>query len=341
MASLSVVDLGGGRYKIRWRELAPGPDGKPVRGDDGRLVRRARSLVVVGKEARDREVARIRRALVDEGEYAPATASSAAPVANLEQAALAWLRWKQTRCTASSCRRYAEHLGRWFRTVRSLRGIATSGVVRVTELSRDLLTSAIREWQGDGVSESVVYGTARSILEMWRWVSDDPEQYPGVPFPPREAKAVLPRPPLYIAPPAPTLAECDACLRHLPADAVLSRRLGAWMRFTGLRASQVLPIRRSDVDLDAAVLTVRVGKSRIEKAECRRIPLARALIADVRGWVEPLGGEALLFPAWNRRETDDPRPAIIKPDTFRAAWQEAVAAGEAQEMSSHLIHGPA
>jgi hypothetical protein len=49
MASLSVDDLGSNKFKLRWRELLPGPDGAPAKGPDGRLLRRARSLVVEGK----------------------------------------------------------------------------------------------------------------------------------------------------------------------------------------------------------------------------------------------------------------------------------------------------
>lgn len=69
MASLSIDELPGGRYKLRWRELVPGPDGRPTKGEDGRLVRRARSITVEGKDARDEAVGKIRRALVAEGEY--------------------------------------------------------------------------------------------------------------------------------------------------------------------------------------------------------------------------------------------------------------------------------
>ena len=69
MVSLSVEDLGQGRFKIRWRELVAGADGSATRGADGRFVRRARSVTVEGKDARDEAVANIRRALVDEGAY--------------------------------------------------------------------------------------------------------------------------------------------------------------------------------------------------------------------------------------------------------------------------------
>jgi hypothetical protein len=234
LASLSVDDLGSGRFKIRWRELVAGPDGTPERGADGRLVRRARSITVEGKEARDEAVGDIRRALLDEGSYSP-PAVELPKVANLELAAAAWVAWKGTRCTPSSLQCYAGHMARFFRAVRELRGLAATDVVLSDVLSRDLLIAAVGSWQKEGLSESFVYACSRSALEMWRWVADDSERWSGMPTPPREAKVVLPRPPLYIAPPAPTLAEADACLRHLLLEATQTRRMGTFLRFTGLR----------------------------------------------------------------------------------------------------------
>ncbi|MES2638058.1 MAG: site-specific integrase [Myxococcota bacterium] len=331
MASLSVDDLGGGRFKVRWRELVPGGDGQPQRGADGRLARRNRSLTVEGKAARDELVARVRRALLEEGEYQPPTASETPAVANLEHAALAWLRWKATRCSPRSVVRYTQHTHRFFDTVRRLEGIAKGSVVLATVLSRDLITRSITAWQDEKLSESYVYAVARSALEMWRWAADDPDAWPSMPTPPREPKALLPRPPIYTAPPAPTLAECDACLRHLPIDALQSRRMGTIMRFTGLRAEQVLEIRREDVDLANEVLVVRAGKSRAEKAQRRSVPMARALVAELRPWVGALPPSAFLFPAWGVVGSE--RRAGIRPDTFARAWEEATKWGEAREIA--------
>ncbi|MEQ1501961.1 MAG: tyrosine-type recombinase/integrase [Myxococcota bacterium] len=329
MASLSVDDLGSGRFKIRWRELVAGPDGSPTRGADGRLVRRARSITVESKNARDEAVANIRRALVDEGSYEP-PAVSVPQVANLELAAASWVAWKRTRCTPSSTRVYAQHMGRLFASIRSAKGISPTEAVVASVLSRDLLIQVVGALQEEGLSESFVYSCARSALEMWRWVADDPDQWPGLPSPPREAKVVLPRPPMYVAPPAPTLAEADACLRYLPVDAVQTRRIGAFLRFTGLRIHQVIGIRRRDLDLDGRLLTVTTGKSRAEKASQRTVPVARALVDEVRAWVGPLPEDALLFPAWGIVGSE--RVAAIRPDVFRGAWQEATRWGEAREI---------
>jgi integrase len=225
--------------------------------------------------------------------------------------------------------RYTQHLHLFFTTVRARLGLRADDVVRASVLSRDLLMACWRTWQDDGRSESYVYGTARSVLDMWDWVSDDPDQYPGVPTPPRNKKAVLPLPPLYIAPPAPTLAEADACLRQLSLDSVESRRIGAFLRFTGLRIDQVVHIRRRDIDLGTGTLTVTTGKSRLEKAERRVVPVAAALLKDVRPWAEALPPDAWLFPA--RGVIGSAKPAAPRSDTFSAAWKEATKWGEARE----------
>ncbi len=329
MASVSVTALGKGRYRIRWREKAAGPGGEPFRKPDGRWATVDRSLTLDGKEARDAAVARVGRDLAGAGRVVELAATLPPSVADLEQAAVAWLRYKATRCTASSLDAYALDMKRFFTVVRRLKGIAGSAGVSASVLSRDLLMQALREWQVAGLSESSVYASSRSVLEMWRWVADDPAAYAGVPTPPRESRAVLPRAPIYTAPAAPTLAECDAALRHLPLAANESRRIGAFLRYTGLRIHQVLAMRRRDLDFDRALLTVSTGKSRAEKAEMRTMPVARALVAESRGWFTGLDAGDFLFPAWGI--VGSARPAAIRPGVFHDAWALATRAGEVRE----------
>ena len=282
-------------------------------------------------------MARVRRALLEHGHYALPVEEPEedevpeVPIANLETAALAWVRWKVTRCSAGSCEVYTQHARRLFAAVRKIRGVKQGEPIGVDLLSRDLVTEAVLLWQREGLSESTVYGIARSVLELWRWVSDDPAQWNGVPTPPREPKALLPRPPIYVAPPAPTLAEADACLRYLPLEAVQSRRIGAFMRFTGLRVHQVTAIRRRDLDLEARTLTITTGKSRAEKAAHRTVPVATCLLDEIGPWVLGLAPERLLFPRWGL-ETDE-KPASIRPELFRAAWEEAARFDEAREIA--------
>lgn len=327
MASISVLDLGDRRYKIRWRELMPGAGGLPERGTDGRLRRRNRSMVVEGRAARDEMVARIRRAIQDDGEFQPATAALPPPTpANLEQAALAWLEWKKTRCRASTVVCYATHLKAFFGRVREVLEMAEGDPISAPALSRSLVVDCMRYWQGLGRSEAWVYGACRSVLDMWRWVSDDPERFIAVPIPPRESKMVLPRLPVYSAPPAPTLAEVDACLRWLPLDAEESRRLGVLMRFTGLRIAQALAVHREYIDLRFRALTVQFGKSRIEDAQARTVPISEFLAAEIERWTVGRPESGPLFPVWGQalaEETAAPRNPI-----FHAAWAAATEAGE-------------
>ena len=73
-----------------------------------------------------------------------------------------------------------------------------------------------------GGARATVYNTLRVVLDLWDHAADDPESFGEVPTPPRNREKVLPRPPVYSAPPAPTLAECDACIRHIPAQAYVA-----------------------------------------------------------------------------------------------------------------------
>lgn len=328
MASVWFEELGEGRYKVCWRELQPGSDGQPLRGEDGRLTRRKRSLTVKGKDQRDEAVARIRRALLEEGEFQLPTATDSPPVANLEQAALAWLAWKRTRCKPRSVVTYANHMARFFETVRGLRGIAEKETVWATTMTRDLVIECIRTWQERGYSEAWVYSCGRTVIDMWRWVSDDPDAYPCVPVPPREAKRVLPQVPIYVAPPAPTIKELDACLRHISPDAVESRRIGSLLRYTGLRISQVLALKGEHLDLVEATLHVTVGKSRQEEAEQRVVPISRHLAAEVLAWTAGRAPGDYLFPAWGAQGQ---KPANVRAEAFQVAWVEATKWGEARQ----------
>jgi integrase len=330
VASLSIDPLSGNRFKLRWRELIPGPDGLPARGADGRLKRRARSLTVKGKAARDEAAARIRRSLLDEGEFnlPTATVEEVPRIANLEHAALAWIEWKKTRCKPRSVVAYAGHMKRFFEIARELLGIKPSEPMYADRLSRALLIDCVRTWQKRDYSQSWVYSAGRSVIDMWRWASDDPDTFPGIPTPPREAKMVLPRVPVYVAPPSPTLKELDACLRHISPDAVESRRIGVFLRYTGLRISQVLGLRGRDVNLKAATIRVTVGKSRQEEAEARVIPVSKHLVAAVRDWLPDRDKDQFIFPAWGSRKM---HAAAVRPDTFHNAWAEATERGQARK----------
>lgn len=329
MASVWVEKKKNGRFKVCWRELVAGPDGQPARNADGRLRHRRRAVTVVGRHARDEKVAQVRQALAAEGEYQLPTATDEPVVANLEQAALAWLAWKRTRCKTRTVVTYTNHMKRFFELVRELKGMQDQDLVLAPVLSRGLLIDCIRTWQERGYSEAWVYACGRSVIDMWRWVSDDPDAYPGVPIPPREAKRILPRVPVYVAPPAPKVAELDACLRHISPDAVESRRIGSVLRFTGLRISQVLALKREHVDLEQATLQVTVGKSRQEEAEQRVIPISRHLAADMASWLGDHEADDFIFPAWGSRRQ---RPANVRATTFHDAWAEATERGEARRV---------
>jgi integrase len=333
---VSVMEESGDRFKLRWREYRPvlGEDGAPLLKPDGKPVLNAtaRAIRVQGKRARDETKADIIVALRNRGFWDPPTAAPVVvepTICNLEVAAAKWVEFKRTRCSPVSVQRFAQHMARWFRTMRQVRGIATKSVVLGDALDRDTFIACVRALQEEQLSVSTVYGLARSALEMWRWASDDPRVYPGIVTPPREGKAVLPRGPVYMAPTAPTIAELDACLRHLSYNAPTSRRIGILLRFTGLRISQVLALLREDIDLDEATLTVRTGRSAQERNEARVIPLSPHLVAALREWVIAVPVGAVLIAPMRRREVE----VVTKrrSETFRTAWERATAAGEARE----------
>lgn len=326
MASVTVDHLGPRRFKVRWREWA-------VVG--GTRKRRYRSLTVSTRAAAIELQARVLRAIETRGFYeAEAREVAPAPVeppaTNLETAAADWLRARAARGIApSSVRKYAANLNRFFRTVREVRGGRRDRVVSADVLSRSLVADVILALRAQGLSESTIYGTTSTILDMWGWTSDDPEAYPGVPTPPRDASAVRPPPPIYTAPPAPTMAEVDACIRHISRRGYVARAAAVVMRFTGLRISQVLGVQCRDVDLAAGTMRIREGKSRREKAGKRVVPLSPHLVDEVRPWLDQRAPDEPLV----RRRRDMRSRAgkqHLPSATISDAWEAASRAGEAR-----------
>ena len=320
MAGVSVQNLGPKRFRVRWREWIE-EDGKRKRVDCGRVVHsREAAIELQGK---------VLRALETVGFYREETRPVEA-VASFEAAGAAWLRHKAARgCAAATIRRYGGALDRFFRSVRARRGLADDVVVRTDMLSRELFADLQIGWRREGLSESTVYGTARIALDVWNWAADDPETYPGLAAPPRDASRVLPRPPAYAAPVPPTLEEADACLRHLAKNAYIARPAGIVMRYTGLRVSQVLGIEVGDLDLARAELRVRTGKSRREKAEQRTIPVSRHLVDEVVTWVaDRAPGDRLVKRRRDQRAPDTMNHLPGQP--LANGWEGACAAGEAR-----------
>lgn len=318
MASVSVDELGPRRFKVRWREVVQ-------EGGVRRIM--ARAQTVSSREAAIELQANVLRAIETVGFYEP-EGREVAEVANLELAAAAWLKHKAARgASDGTVRKYAGHMARFFATVRALRGLEAAAPVPASVLNRSLFSDAVLRWRAAGLGESTVYGATSTALDMWRWVCDDPVSHPGVPPCPRDPSTVLPLAPVYSAPEPPTLAEVDACLRQLRSSAHVSRAAAVIMRFTGLRVSQVLAIRWEDVDLAAATLRVRLGKTRREQAQGRTVPISPHLLAELA-----LGrGEAdIRDPVVTRRKdqratpTQSHQPSAV----LSAAWEAATEAGE-------------
>lgn len=109
------------------------------------------------------------------------------------------------------------------------------------------------------------------------------------------------------------------------------QRLGVIMRYTGLRADQALNIKRRDIDLENARLTVTAGKSRAEKAEQRTIPISRHLVNELTSWIGPYRPGDWLFPARGKVGAESRAP--VEPGFFTLAWEAATAAGQAREIA--------
>lgn len=324
--------LPGTPWRIRWREMVE-TDGRVEQKQREKMFRhppgsRSTSAPAVAVAFQAEVLKAIQERAVVEIEAPVRVVEPAQPVPSFDEAAAAWLRHKAARGVArGTLDKYAQSVARWFATVRKLVKISPNAPVPVDVLSRDLFARVILAWRADGLSESTVYNGSRAVLDAWTWTADDPMAYPGVPNPPRDKTTVLPHAPIYAAPPAPTLAEVDACIRRLHRGSYVARGAAIVMRYTGLRISQALAIARADLDVDALTLTVRTGKTRRERAAQRVVPVSRHMLADLAPYLGPEDG--LLI----RRRSDlraEPSRNHHPRGSLTAAWDAATKAGEAR-----------
>lgn len=167
-----------------------------------------------------------------------------------------------------------------------------------------------REWQGRrGMTRLTAFQHARKVLRFWRWAHDH-DTFSEWVARPRDVELAEARP--VLRPYAPTWRDCDAAIAMIRLE--WQRRLWVACRFTGLRRGQVMALTWADVDLDAAMLTVRpeLGKSRQERTG-RLVPLSPHLVAEMAGWGVREGH--LIETTGEKRRIDY--------GAFRRAWSEA------------------
>lgn len=160
-----------------------------------------------------------------------------------------------------------------------------------------------------GNTPIVAHQVVRAVEAFWRWAWEHDEHGEWFGRPKR----------LQLAEPAPVeparvpaFAELDRVIAAVTGEgstdaggvqrAAWYRQVMVIARYTGLRVGQVLRLEWRDVDLDAALLTVRpeLGKSKQEKRG-RVVPIAEHLVEELAGWgrregylVEPWGGRRVV-----------------------------------------------
>lgn len=137
------------------------------------------------------------------------------------------------------------------------------------------------------------------IRRWWAWLFGSSEFRAHLEPAPESGALDLPE--VAWAPPhAPSWAEMDRAVGH--ATGWLHLAL-SFMRYTGLRQSQVMRLRWEDVDLDDSTLTIRpeLGKSKQERAG-RTVPISHHLVALLRN--EPLTPGWIVAPRKRERRID-------------------------------------
>lgn len=318
-----------GPWKIRWREDVV---------EDGQRVSKARSKSVSDKGARDALVAKIRRTLESGDVYAP-EARVVTTAANLELAALAWLRWQSSRDRKKSTRtRYKSAIARIMGTIRRVRGIKADATIPVTVLDVQLFTEMRNRWiaedaaAGSGAngkrqpgqcSPLWRYHLSGHLFSIWSYCASQPATYPCIPALVDRGLVIPPVPPRSGAPEAPTWTECDAVVRRAYGHSADLGDVLAGERLTGLRVVQIVSIRRRALDPVRCTLQVEMGKSAAEDAEKRTVPVPRSLVELWQARIAA-GPDAYLFAT----ESTASGHYEVDSNIVTRLWTEAEEAGE-------------
>lgn len=182
----------------------------------------------------------------------------------------------------------------------------TSWVERGTPASH-LSLSLLERYARSLPSEGRAAGTRhRKILEverMWRWARKRPDLFPGVPEPMGitgdDAESVKAPPPV-VRLAAPTWDDVDSmiiCIRGGWRYTDRHRKVALLLRYTGMRISQAIGLRWTDLRLDHATpyVVVRAGRRGAKSGKGRVIPLHPALIHELRTW-NPSDGLVVQLP---------------------------------------------
>jgi len=324
--SLSYDERAGGKFILRWRQWEELPNGE--------RKRKQRTAMVYGVSERKELEIEIARALRERGWWSRDEAEPAARPAdvNMEKAGVAWVHWKVgvKGVSVNTRKNLAYAMNRFFKTLREVKGMAKSVPVGGHLMTNENVTQVLTAWRSR-YSDGTLYQSAAAVLDMWTWVSDQPE-YASVPAPPRNLGQLRPPPAVYEAPELnPSLEECDAVIRRIRHP--LTQRLAVIMRYTGLRMFQAAAVYREDLDWDGGTLLIRRGKTRRERAQMRRVPISKHMLTDLAKDVkDAMPGP--LFP--DHKATDDkgnPVPMVGYRNLTRyvtEAWKAAIAAKEAR-----------
>jgi integrase len=301
MASVSVEKRPNGKYLLRWR------DESSIQKPDGtvRKVRRAKKKTFATRGAAMKAQAQAHLDIAETGRFVP---TADRPTATMEALVLAYVHALRNSDFAPATLRHRDSMICAFLDF-------VGDDTPASEFSLSLLESFAAALPGDGRKRGTRYRKLNEAERLWEWGADRPELFPGIArsrrITGRRRGSISPPPPV-VAIHSPTWAEVDRMICHLD-QRVWHRRAALLQRFQGLRVSQALSLRWSDLDLDEGVLYLRAGTRGTKSAPTRALPLHPALAAELATWERD---HALLL------HRPDGRPwrgdAVVEP--FRRAW---------------------
>ncbi len=223
---------------------------------------------------------------------------------------------------------------------------AASGAPETTTRTRRSLLSSFINWIGEEALASTLSATMleryaatlpsegrkagtrhRKILvveQMWKWARKRPDLYPGVPevMEITGSDSFIRIPPPVVRTATPSWEDVDLMIQALRKGRTHGwrhRRLAILLRYTGLRVSQALLLRWSDVKLEheTPYLIARAGKRGSKASKTRVLPIHPQLAALLVEWRTEGEGETIIGGG------DEYADGSLARHVFYAAWQDS------------------
>jgi len=255
-----------------------------------------------------------------------------------------------------------------FRASTLQRFYAFAGHRPVVDLGSELLLGYHETLVEAGIRTATRY--VSTVEQAWRWAKRHPNRFPGVPDVEGVVGEELSTAPPRVSIDTPTWADVDKMILlglSKSAKHRFHQRVAIVQRYTGLRVSQILHLKREDIDPERGLMVLRADSVGAKGADRdTSVPIHGDLANAVKGWdhtdgylfarvatkgrhkgksIVPRGDEVaeVFTAAWKRAGVPESRWGRVGRDharptnAIRALWKSTISGAAGYEMAALMV----